>query len=85
MPSPLPFLISLRDLATRLHVNERTIRRWIAGKTFPPPMLIGSALRWRESDILAWLDSKDSGNIPGAFQKRPVPSDSPVNSTGTEE
>lgn len=31
-------------LANELRVNERTVRRWVAGRNEPPP------------DILAWLE-----------------------------
>lgn len=33
------------DLARKLNINERTVRRWLAGQNEPPP------------NILAWLEA----------------------------
>ena len=58
-PSSVPALIGLRELAHRLKVDERTLRRWIKAKAFPPPLRIGCAFRWREGDILEWLSARE--------------------------
>ena len=45
------------EVARVLNVSEKTLRRlWEAGK-FLRPFKVGSQLRWRTSDVLAWLES----------------------------
>jgi len=54
----LPALISLRELCASLDVSGRTIRRWVSLGSFPPPMRLGGALRWREDAVSRWLESQ---------------------------
>ena len=50
-------LLSARDLAKMLGVQERTIRRWRKQKgKLPQGIELGdSVIRWREQDIERWL------------------------------
>jgi transcriptional regulator with XRE-family HTH domain len=43
---------SQTELARRLGVNERTVRRWMAGDGVPPP----AVLAWM-GDVAAWIDA----------------------------
>lgn len=49
-------LINIEGLAKKLGISEPTIyRRRSKGYSLPPAIRIGRALRWRESDVNAWL------------------------------
>ena len=51
-----PFdMISTKELEQALQRTERTIRRMIATKGFPSPVVPG---RWRRADVIAWMDSR---------------------------
>ena len=49
-------LVSAKALAKMLAVGERTIWRLRDGGKLPEPLRLGGAVRWRRSDILAWLE-----------------------------
>jgi len=46
------------EVADLLKVSRSTVRRLWWRKELPPPLKIGIGLRWRQSDILDWLESK---------------------------
>lgn len=49
-------LLRLRDVLFLTGLGKSTIYRKIANDTFPQPVSIGvSTVRWRESDIRAWI------------------------------
>ena len=49
-------LIDINDLAAVLKVPAKTIRNKLSNGTWPiEPLRIGKALRWRESDVNAFL------------------------------
>lgn len=50
-------LVTTKDLAAMLSVSKPTIHRMIAsGKLGPRPLRLGGrAVRWRESEIIAWI------------------------------
>jgi predicted DNA-binding transcriptional regulator AlpA len=49
-------LMSLREVADFVGVNERTIARWSNAGRFPSPLRLGPRiLRWRAGDIQAAL------------------------------
>ena len=57
-PGDGPLLIDARDLARLLTVSPATIWRMRAAGRLPAPIrLTGSTLRWRRSEVLAWLDA----------------------------
>lgn len=48
---------TIAEVAKLLQVSPLTIRRyWIAGK-IPPPVAFGRVVRWRKSDLDAWLNT----------------------------
>jgi excisionase family DNA binding protein len=48
-------MLSARDLAERLAVPERTVcDKWREWRL--PAYRIGKHLRWKERDVLAWID-----------------------------
>ena len=57
-------LLSADQLASRLGVSARTIWRLASGQRMPSPLRLGRAVRWRSSDIEAWIAAgcPESGN-----------------------
>lgn len=51
-------LMNLEDLAIKLKISKRTIRRLNDAGKFPLPLRIGRSMRWRSSDIQSWLDER---------------------------
>jgi predicted DNA-binding transcriptional regulator AlpA len=50
-------LLSVAHVAAFLGTSARGVyNRLHRGSDFPPPIRIGSSLRWRVEDITAWLD-----------------------------
>lgn len=49
-------LIDINDLAGQLKVPPKTIRNKLSNGTWPiEPLRIGKALRWRQSDVNAFI------------------------------
>lgn len=47
------------DVLKLLGVNNATLFRWRKAGKFPPPMkLTAGSLRWRKTDVDAWLESR---------------------------
>ncbi len=55
MPSDL---LSLDDVADYLGVPAKSILEWHYRHDGPPAFKLGRYLKWREADVLAWLESK---------------------------
>lgn len=53
-------LLTLREIAEFLQLDERTIRRWIGSKGFPCVHL-GTRLRFRQRDVLRWVSAMEEG------------------------
>jgi len=55
-------LIDINDLAAVLKVPAKTIRNKLSNGTWPiEPMRIGKALRWRQSQVDAFIAGGSSG------------------------
>jgi len=48
-------LLSVKELARRLGVGERSIHRWHDAGVLPRAVRIGRLLRWKRTDIDSWL------------------------------
>ena len=51
-------LLKAGDVARLLKCDTRTVWRWSAVGTIPPPIRIGGATRWRRVDLDALIESK---------------------------
>ena len=51
-------MLTVRDLAKRLQVNKKTVRRWEASGRLPRAFAIGGVIRWRSEDIDGWLEDR---------------------------
>ena len=54
--SPPERLINVRETATRLGLSVRTIWKLVSTGKLAPPLKIGAARRWRETDITAYIE-----------------------------
>ncbi len=59
-------LLRRREVEERTGLSRASIYRRIGDGKFPPPVRVGSmAVRWKESDITAWIQS-----LPTATSER---------------
>jgi excisionase family DNA binding protein len=49
-------LMTVEDLAKLLHVSVRTVWRLRRNESLPRPVKIGGGVRWRISDVRAWIE-----------------------------
>lgn len=50
-----PRLLTVADLATRLSLSERQLRRHLSTGKTPAPIRVGRLIRFRPEDIDAWI------------------------------
>ena len=49
-------LLSRKTVAERLDVSTKTVARWVAEGTFPPPVVLPSGdQRWHEAVVTGWM------------------------------
>ena len=59
--TPIKYL-NIKQVCEALNVSPSTIWRWLKQGDFPKPVHLGpKAVRWKESDILAWDREKTEG------------------------
>jgi predicted DNA-binding transcriptional regulator AlpA len=51
-----PPLVTVTDLAEFLKLSVRSIWRNVSAGLIPKPIHVGSAARWRPTDIQGWLN-----------------------------
>lgn len=62
----LPDLLTVRDVARRLSISERTVWRWTALGILPPPVHPHArSTRWRAADIERYLEELSAHSEPG--------------------
>ena len=54
-----PELLTVEQVAQLTTLGVRTIWSLVSEGSFPRPVKIGRATRWRRSQIMAWVDSLD--------------------------
>jgi len=53
-------LLKRQEIETELKISCATIYRWIKSGAFPKPIQLGSNMvRWKATDINAWISSKE--------------------------
>lgn len=52
-------LLTVGDLALRLQVGARTIRRWRERGLLPPAVEVAGVVRWRPAAIEAWIAARE--------------------------
>lgn len=64
----IPDLLTVRDVALRLSISERTVWRWTALGILPPPVHPHArSTRWRVADIERYLEGLSS--VPGLGER----------------
>ena len=56
--TPAPELMSAPELGKRIRVHARTVRNWVLHGC--PHVRAGRKLRFRESDVLRWLEERET-------------------------
>jgi excisionase family DNA binding protein len=61
---PAPRLLTISEVADRLTVSVGCLRAWRIRGEGPPAIRVGSALRWDEREVDAWLNARrESGGL----------------------
>ena len=53
-------LLAATDIAKRLSVDPKTVRRWRTQGELPPAIEIGGVVRWHDDDIEDWMRTRRS-------------------------
>jgi predicted DNA-binding transcriptional regulator AlpA len=62
----MPDLLTVRDVARRLSISERTVWRWTALGILPQPVHPHTrSTRWRAADIERYLEELSAHSAPG--------------------
>ena len=56
-PQAEALLLTADDVSRLLAVSRLTIFRWRAAGRLPAPVRVGRVVRWRRSEIIAWIDA----------------------------
>ncbi|WP_297575971.1 AlpA family transcriptional regulator [uncultured Deefgea sp.] len=65
-------LIDIKELSQTISLAEQTIyNRFNTGGDLPPAIKLGRSLRWRESDVAAWIASKQPTIAPKPLYAAP--------------
>ena len=59
-PAEEQLLLTVKEVASLLHLGERTIWKLNATGEFPAPVRIGRAVRWDRREIDGWLAEKNA-------------------------
>lgn len=51
-------LVSAKQVASLLGVSVRTVTNWVAKGKFPPPAKIFGYPRWKEEDVLKYVEKQ---------------------------
>ena len=60
-------LLRVGEVSEWLNVSRSTIYKWVHDGEFPEPVVLGqddgkrSASRWKEDEVIEWLDSRPRG------------------------
>jgi len=63
-----PFL-TVADVARRLHVDPRTVRRWRQSGVLPPAVEVSGVIRWRAEVIEEWVLAREQGQGQGRARR----------------
>ena len=64
--SPVPELLSVKDVQELLNVSRSFIYTRMERGEFPKPLKIGPrAVRWKRADVLAWIESQHEAKLKG--------------------
>ena len=64
-------MLTLKDIAVRFAVTEKTIRRMVRDEEFPPPIWVGKQMRWPEETVDAWCRKAAQPTNPHSAAAQP--------------
>lgn len=53
-------LMTADEVAAYLNISKRTIKRMRNDGEFVAPMMFGASARWRRSELISWLNSRQA-------------------------
>lgn len=53
-------LMTADEVAAYLNISKRTIKRMRNDGEFVEPMMFGASARWRRSELISWLNSRQA-------------------------
>ena len=56
-PPPAPVLLDVHGVAALLAIGWRHVLRLRDSGKLPAPLKLGASVRWRQADVLAWIDA----------------------------
>lgn len=71
-------LLTAKELTSKLKCAQSTLYRWLALGIFPPPLHIGSMVRWKEDDLATFIRNAElrrnemGPRLAGVRRGRPV-------------
>lgn len=69
----MKLLLTIKEASESVSMSEAKIRRMVADGRFPRPVAIGGNVRWRGTDLEAWVDNMEAGAIYPAKTRRGRP------------
>ena len=63
-------LLSPTEVAAKIKMSPRTLQKWRCNGRGPQYVRLGHAVRYREQDVDAWVESKLSRNSAEAADRR---------------
>ena len=52
-------LLTVREVAEIVGIGVPTVWKWVAARTFPAPIRLSSrATRWRNDEVMGWVESR---------------------------
>ncbi len=62
--NPVKLLMPVEGVSEITSLSVRTIWRMVSAGTFPAPVRVGRASRWKYVDVAAWCESLDPEGEP---------------------
>lgn len=56
VPVKTATFMTVNDVAERLRVDPKTVRRWRETNQLPAALEVGGVIRWRAEDIDTWIE-----------------------------
>ena len=58
-------MLKRREVQTMIGLGKTRLYQMVRAGEFPPPFQIGPrAVRWKESEVIAWLEARERGLRP---------------------
>ena len=68
--SPFPNLLDKVQVQQLLDISDRTLEKMVRARSFPPPLRLGKTVRWAESVVKRWLETRLAAQMAWEPKKR---------------